>query len=222
MGGEARYVKNGDFFYKYSFPYHVFYEDKVKVENNKAYYYMFSDVAVDSYDGSAQRFYGSPDHTEIPAAVLNGGCSNIDGEGEKEFIGAFEHKIGLAPGMAKTVNIVIGVSRSLEQVQGFKKKFDTAEKVETAFGEICRVWDKRCATYHIETPDRDFDNLINYWVKKQAILLTRLNRMSAYCPARNQLQDALGYSLIDPQQALEYGLAYFGGSKKMVFCNNGT
>jgi len=217
MGGEARFLKDEGFLYKYSFPYHVFYEDKEKVENDKAYFFMFSDLPVDSYDGSSLRFYGSPDITEIPEAVKNGCCSNIDGDGEKDFVGAFEHKINLKPGAVQTVNIVIGVSRSLNQIRENKKRFDTPARITDAFNEVYRIWDERCESYHIETPDNDFNYLINYWIKKQVILLTRLNRMSVYCPVRNQLQDALGYSLIDPQHALEFALAVLRRQNKNGF-----
>lgn len=68
MGGECRYEDN--YIYKYSFPYHVFYNEKEKVENKKAYYFLSSDKKMDSYDGSAQRFFGlrKPKHDSCGSA----------------------------------------------------------------------------------------------------------------------------------------------------------
>jgi cellobiose phosphorylase/cellobionic acid phosphorylase len=206
MGGECRYLHDDKFLYKYSFPYHVRYEDKEKVQNNQAYYFMFSDVDINSFDGSAQRFFGGDDAAELPAAVERGQCSNMDGEGEPEFTGAFEHRFTVAAGGAFSVNLVIGAARSIDEIREYRREWGTAEAIEREADNVNKLWEERCASYHIETPDTDFNAMINYWIKKQVIFLTRLNRVSAYCPVRNQLQDALGYSMIEPDEALEFAL----------------
>jgi cellobiose phosphorylase len=46
--------------------------------------------------------------------------------------------------------------------------------------------------------------LLNYWLKKQLTYFVRLNRGRAYCPIRNQLQDLLGFSLLNPEDAFAY------------------
>jgi cellobiose phosphorylase/cellobionic acid phosphorylase len=217
MGGECRYLKDDKFLYKYSFPYHVFYEDKKKVENDRAYYYMFSDIDIASFDGSAQRFYGCEDAAELPAAVANAECSNIDGEGDAEFIGAFEHRFELGAGGSFSVNLVIGAARSLDEIRKYRRELGTAGAIERGFEKVQALWDDRCASYHIETPDADFDNLVNYWIKKQVILLTLLNRMSNYCRFSNQLHDALGYSMVEPEEALEFGLRVLRRQQKSGF-----
>ena len=201
MGGECRYEDG--YIYKYSFPYHVFYDDKKKVENNKAYYFMYSDEPPASYDGSSQRFFGCANRNMIPAAVRNGSCSNTDFEGDSDyFMAAAQHRIKLDSGMSKTFHIVIGTAADKTEIRRFINELNIDEEWESVKSQ----WEKYVRAVMIETPDKMLDTMVNFWVKKQVILLTRLNRMSVYCPVRNQLQDALGYSVIEPEKALEFAL----------------
>ena len=222
MGGECRYIEAEGYLYKYSFPYHVFYEDKEKVEHKKAYYYMMSDRAPASYDGSGQRFWGS-DGAAVPEAVLRGKCSNTDSEGE-DFMGCMQHSFHLAPQQSETVVLIIGVAAEQEEIRARRQTFpNVAEELE----KVEKLWQKRCACFHIETPEKELNYLANYWLKKQMVYLTRLNRVSAYCPVRNQLQDALGYAMIDPEEALTYALRVLrrqraDGSMKQWYMTDGS
>ena len=201
MGGECRYEDG--FIYKYSFPYHVFYDDKKKVENKKAYYFMYSDEKIASYDGSEQRFFGSANRNIIPAAVRNGSCSNTDFEGDSDyFTAAAQHRMQLAPKEEKTFHIIISAAADKSEIRRFIAELDISREWE----ELRAQWKAYENALMIETPDKMLDAMVNYWVKKQVILLTRLNRMSTYCPVRNQLQDALGYSVVEPEKALEFAL----------------
>lgn len=201
MGGECRYEDG--YIYKYSFPYHVFYGDKAKVENNKAYYFMYADEEINSYDASAQRFFGCANRNMIPAAVENGSCSNIDFEGDGDcFLAVAEHRLSLCAGEDKIFHIVIGTASDKAEIRRIISGLDIAAEWEA----VTEQWKAYENAVIIETPDKMLDAMVNFWVKKQVILLTRLNRMSTYCPVRNQLQDALGYSMIEPESALEFAL----------------
>lgn len=200
MGGSVRYTDG--FIYKYSFPYHVYYEDKKRVENNKAYYYMYSDRKPDSYEGDSARFYGCADINCVPEAVRAGACKSLDSEGDGPFIGAMQHSLMLDCGCSETINFIIGAETNIENIKSFTKSFDINEE----YRKLNQLWGKRINSLYIDTPDKNINYMVNYWVKKQVILLTRLNRMSVYCPVRNQLQDALGYSMIEPFEALKYAL----------------
>jgi len=217
MGGECRFIHDKQILYKYAFPYHVFYNDKEKVENNIAYSYVFSDKEIHSYDGSLQRFYGCDDVTEIPLAIKNGECSSIDGEGENAFEGVLEHRFILETRQSFSFNIILGAAKSKEEIFNIKKQYSDEVSIQNAFEAVKNLWDKRTKSFFIETGKKDFDSLVNYWLKKQVILLARLNRLTPYCPVRNQLQDALGYSLIDADEALEYALKVLRRQRKDGF-----
>lgn len=228
MGGECRYEKEDGYIYKYSFPYHVFYEDKEKMEGKKAYYFMYSDRVMDSYEGGAQRFFGCANRNMLPSAVLNEKCSSRDYEGAYEgksefFLGAAQHRLRLKPGEEQSFHIVLSAASSKEEIKDFLRGLDVSAEWEA----LQTKWQTYEDVLTIETPDKNLDAMVNFWVKKQSILLTRLNRMSTYCPVRNQLQDALGYSVIEPREALEFALRVlrrqqFDGFLKQWYMTDGS
>ena len=105
--------------------YHVFYDEKEKVENKKAYYFLSSDKKMDSYDGSAQRFFGCANRNMIPEAVRRGFCSNIDFEGDSDFfLAAAQHRIKLNANEKSTFHIIIGTAATKEEISEFIKNLD--------------------------------------------------------------------------------------------------
>lgn len=199
MGGECK--NTGNITYRYSYPYHVRYEEKREVENQPAYAYIYYDIRPDSFDTSISGFFGCEDINVLPLAVKNGTCSNMPTETDG-FLAASEHRLSLEPDSSATVRIFISQGTSIHDIERLTKSID-----------FNRLWqeteEKKLSAQQslfISTPDKRLDNMINYWIKRQVTMLTRLNRMDTYCPCRNQLQDALGYSVIDPQEALRFAL----------------
>lgn len=202
MGGECTFDIENKVLYKYAFPYHVCYEDKEKVEKNPGYTYMFSDIAPSSYEMSQRRFWGGDDIGQYPAALRKECCSNIPGEAEN-FCGCLQHEFVLEPGEAAECNIRIGVAHSTNEMRTLKKTWDKHCVKELQI-ESNEYWEKLSSSFRIKTPDANLDLFANYWLKKQITLLTRLNRGGTYCPVRNQLQDAMGYSMVAAKDAVRY------------------
>ncbi len=210
MGGACVY-ENG-VIHKYSFPYHVFYGEKAKVENKRAYSYMISDTEPASCDMSGYRYFGTYTCNGTPVAVKNDACSNIIGEIEN-FVGAMQHTFELAPGESRMVTLAVGAAVTKEEMFDFAKRI-TPSFVEAEKKKSDEHWEKLTSSYSIKTPDSGLDALVNHWLKKQSSLLTRLNRMGTYCPVRNQLQDAMGYSVVDPEGAIPYMLKVLARQEK--------
>ena len=200
MGGTCAY-ENG-VIHKYSFPHHVYHHEKAKAEQMRARYFITSDSKPASCDMSGYRYFGNYMCSGTPIAVKNDTCSNIVGEVES-FVGAMQHTFELTPGESRSVSFAVGAAVTKEEM------FALADKMTPAFVEEQKMlsdehWSKLTASFSIKTPNNGFNALVNYWFKKQSSLLTRLNRMGTYCPIRNQLQDAMGYSVVDPQGAIPF------------------
>jgi cellobiose phosphorylase/cellobionic acid phosphorylase len=213
MGSKCSLDEESQILWSFTFPYHVLYEEKEKMDNKNSFVYMFSDKAISSYDCSEKRFFGGEDTTDVPAAIVNKGCSNKLSEWDNP-LGAFEHKITLKPGEEIEFCIVIGCAKSLEEAKSIKKNFVQAESVNRKLEEIESYWENVSNQFKIETPDKNLNNFVNYWLKKQVVLMARNNRLSVYCPVRNQLQDAMGYSMLNPQGAVELALKVIGRQEK--------
>lgn len=210
MGSSCVY-ENG-VIYRYSFPYHVFYHEKAKVEKKHSHFYMTSDVEPASCDMSAARYFGNYMGSGVPVAVKNDACSNIIGEAEKS-VAAMQHTFLLGAHESRSVTFALSVAVTKDEMFAF------AGKITPAFVEEQKKlsdehWDALISSYSIKTPNSGFDALVNYWLKKQASLLTRLNRMGTCCPVRNQLQDAMGYSVIDPEGAIPFMMRVLARQEK--------
>ena len=202
MGGECIYDEDAEVIIKYAFPYHVYYEDKEKVMKEKAFFYFFADRKPASADMSEERFFGGQGEYGIPAGVKRGKLSGINGEAE-EFCGAFSFDFSLEPGERVELFLEAGAAVTREEILERKRGF-RKETVEKAFRETAAYWEDALDGFYIETPDENLNAFANYWLKKQITLLTRHNRGGTYCPVRNQLQDALGYAMLQPKRAGKY------------------
>ncbi|WP_438446089.1 GH36-type glycosyl hydrolase domain-containing protein [Gorillibacterium sp. sgz5001074] len=202
MGSKCQFDADSQVLASFSFPYHVFYEEKEKCEDHSNLIYLFSDRPVESYDCSERRFFGTDDPTEVPEALENGRCSNTLAESVNP-IGAFQHVWTLEPGTEEGVHLVLGCGRTMEDVKAWKLKL-LEKGFPVLLQEVEDYWRKVCERFHVETPDEDLNHFMNYWLKKQIVMQARNNRMTSYCPIRNQLQDALGYAMVDPEGALGY------------------
>lgn len=215
MGSKCQFDKESQILSSFSFPYHVTYEDKDKCHDHTNWVYLYSDRQVASFDCSQRRFFGGDDIHEMPTAVRNGSCSGEQAEAENP-IGALQHMIFLKPGEQAVSRFVMGCANSQEEIHLSKAELE-ATGYDALLEEVENRWDQISRTFQITTPDANVDSFINYWLKKQIVLQTRTNRMSNYCPIRNQLQDALGYALVDAPGASEYMISVLKGQETNGF-----
>lgn len=208
MGSKCKFDKESEILTCFTYPYHVYYEDKEKLENQNSLVFMATDTKVASYDCSERRFFGGEDKTDFPQAIRNNGCSNQISEAENP-IGALEHRLALLPDSEVTITIVTGCVNEFDQAAAIKKEILQEGFIEAEFSKNRNKWERICSQFTVNTPDENLNHFMNFWLKKQVVLVARNNRLSNYCPVRNQLQDAMGYSLIDNQDALELMLKVF-------------
>lgn len=199
MGGDCTWDETSGVIFKYAFPYHTLYEEKEKVETDMAYAYLFSDRKPDSCEMSRKRFWGISPEGCVPEAVKAGRLSGICGEAE-DFCGAFAFHIHLEPGESCRLALEAGAACKKQEVLERKRHFSW-ELAEKELWETKTFWENRFADFYLETPDQNINAFGNYWLKKQITLLTVQNRGSSYCPVRNQLQDAMGYGMVCPEEA---------------------
>ena len=202
MGGNTRIGDDGKSIVKYAFPYHVYYEDKEKAEQNYAYGYVISDRVPVSWTGSRQQFCGHDNPHSLPEPVREGSLSCVPGEGYDLAAGMHFHTT-LNPGQQETIRLIAGCAKTREEVSALGTAFPD---FEAEYRKICQVWENRCASFSIHTENAELNHMMNRWFKKQATYLSRMNRGGVYQPVRNQLQDALGYAMVEPEEAYQIAL----------------
>ena len=210
MGGTCK--QEGNAIIKYAYPGHTFYEEKEKCDKKRERFYFISDTMPDSCDMSKHRFYGGYLCDDVPQAVEADTCSNILGEVE-DFCGAMQHIVSLKSGEKKEICFSIGAEVYEKDILAIANQF-TVDLVNQALKDSEVYWKDICANSEIQSPNPEFNALINLWLKKQIVFLTRLNRKGDVCPIRNQLQDAMGYSLIEPEEAKKFMKDVFSLQRK--------
>ena len=201
MQTEARADKDGRYIYRTGYPWYYYYEDYEKSRSAIRFDYVISNVKPASYECNRLRFFGS-DYTEgIPAAVAAGKCINGSFENDRTPpMGVTHHAFTVKVGESKCVSFQIGSVKTAEEMEAIADRFPD---VEAECEAVRLLWERRCSTLTVETPEIELNYLTNYWIKQQLIWFARQNRGGTYCPVRNQLQDYLGYAMIDPEEALK-------------------
>lgn len=163
--------------------------------------FMYSDVKADRWDTSREHFLGKDRSFSRPERVVEGSLRNSLASVEF-LIGALQHNVKLAPGKKQTINYVIGVVMDIAEARRMKKAYANAAKIEKEFRALKADHLKRLGDLHIQTPDADFDNLLNVWLKHQLFLMSDWARFY-FKGYRDACQDSAGMSVINPPRAWE-------------------
>jgi cellobiose phosphorylase/cellobionic acid phosphorylase len=108
----------------------------------------------------------------------------------------------LAPGEEWTCLFVI--TQQLEPRMPALARFDGIDSWKRSIG-ITEDWAAQVSgEMHLATPDLRLNSFVRTWLKKEIVWETRLWRNGITTPWRNELQDALGYALYKPEEALPF------------------
>ena len=169
--------------------------------------FMASDVTVDAFDGSKDKFIGRYNKLNEPECVIDGQCKNR--EGTNEFIaGVLQYNFDLDSSGEKQINIVLGVSDGIDGVSNLKNKY--LGSFEDEFTKLKEIKQKMINTKVVKTPDEQFNRIMNVWIKQQILYGSIWTRWGVR-GYRDIVQHAFGITDVYPEitksvilQALNY------------------
>lgn len=197
----CRYDADQQIFIKSCFPYYITYNEYKKAEENVTYSYAKSSIPPESTETCLRRFFGGDMPFAVPSMVSEGRGSNKNSEME-DTVAAFHHIINVGKDSRDSISYQFGLVKSLEELTQINTP-DYSYEYEKLKG----YWKRYLDPFYVSTGHCEIDYLVNFWIKKQLVYLCRHNRGGVYCNVRNQLQDAMGYSVLDPQGAYEQSIA---------------
>ncbi|MBE7023519.1 MAG: hypothetical protein E7412_03535 [Ruminococcaceae bacterium] len=197
QGLECEFLPKYNCFIKRCFPYYIKYEEYEGAQQNVQYTYAASNKPCKSAECSMLRYSGGDNPFAIPAMVEKGGsCKRSDFE---NCVAAFHHSFDAKEEIS--VDYLICDLKDRNQVGTIEfPDFDAELEATRAY------WENYMNSFIVNLEHKPLEYMTNYWLKKQVIFLTKHNRGGVYCPVRNQLQDALGYAMIDPEDAFKYAM----------------
>jgi cellobiose phosphorylase len=135
----------------------------------------------------------------------------------------------LAPGESKKFVFLLGQKRE-KQARELIAKYQDAGMADKELNELITYWHKNLANLKVDTPDENFNNMVNTWNAYQCFITFNWSRAASliYCGQRNgygyrdTVQDIQGIIHLNPEMARERlifmlsGQVHHGGCLPLV------
>jgi len=188
-------LATGGFFEDRNAVYAKYYMPFYSVRKVKTYVYMTSSEKAVGYDSRRTAFIGTYGDENHPVAMERGGhCTQSDVNSEKVCL-ALENELLLGAGEKKTVHFRVGGTTKIDDVL-------RPENVEEKFSAMVEKYKKVLGGVNIKTPDENFDNLINGWMKYAADMGSRWARVR-HNGYRDMTSDTECFACVNPTLAWE-------------------
>lgn len=178
-------------------------------ENGAERFFGLAGAQVTSYTGRRERFLGLNRFCK-PQAVADGRCDNSLNYGGNP-CGALHAALTLQPGETRDLAFVLGQKGETEARALMERYRNVSRAVDAEWDELTRYWHGKLENLQVETPDEDFNNMVNTWNAFQCFTTFVWSRAASliYCGQRNgygyrdTVQDIQGVIHLDPQAARE-------------------
>lgn len=164
-------------------------------------------VKADAFCGDRDAFVGSYRSYANPKGIEEGlkGSLNYN----TNSCGALQSDIVLQPGESKVLTYVLGGSKTEDEITSIISKYEKAGTVEKEVEELKNYWHEKLDNFRVETPDEDFNNMINVWNAYNCFITFIWSRAASfqYCGLRNgfgyrdTVQDIQGVIHLAPEMA---------------------
>ncbi len=162
------------------------------------------------FDCSRDAFLGMYNSETEPAGVKNKRLQNSIIRGGVA-CAALRTKINIQPGEKKQIIVILGFVDKLEKADVLRKKYSNSENVKTAFEELNKYWEKYLSAFKVETPDKEFNIIVNTWNPYQCKTTFDWSRYISFYEngegrgmgTRDSCQDTISVCAFMPRQVKE-------------------
>lgn len=189
--------------------------------NHFAFYHVNAEMQ--GFDTDRESFIGLYNEFSNPQAVTNGKPGNSEAHGWSP-IASHYLEIELQPGETKELVFMLGYVENAEEEKWESKgvinkskaekliaKFDTPEKVNAAFTELNKYWEKLLSTIILDSGDEKLDRMVNIWNQYQCMVTFNMSRSASFFEVgigrgmgfRDSNQDLIGFVHQVPERAKE-------------------
>lgn len=182
-----------------------------------------------SYELDREMFIGPYRGYHNPLTVERGACGNSTAYGDNG-CGCVQVDLDLTPGETRELLVLLGVGRA--EVEGVRTlaEFGSLERAAHEFERLRAEWHGRLGRLVVQSPDADFDHMVNTWNAYNALMTFEWSRAASLIYAggrdgfgyRDTVQDIMGVVSLIPHQARERlelmitGQESSGGARPLV------
>lgn len=168
-------------------------EDPEHFENrdqSRHTFFTLSGADVVGFDTRREVFLGQYGTYAAPAIVRAGECTGSLAHGDNA-CGVLSVDIELAPGEERELVVLLGVGTPAAAGAEAAKKVPDAAAARRELGALKEYWHGRLGRVKVETPDADFDSMVNVWNAYNALITYAWSRAASLVYAGDR--DGLGY-----------------------------
>lgn len=184
---------------------------------------------VAGYELDREAFLGPYRGYHNPLTVERGACTGSTAYGDNG-CGCVQVDLDLAPGETRELLVLLGVGRAEVEGVQTRAEFGSLGRASAEFERLKAEWHGRLERFRVESPDADFDHMVNVWNAYNALVTFEWSRAASLIYAggrdgfgyRDTVQDILGVVSLIPQQACERlelmitGQESTGGARPLV------
>lgn len=195
---------------------------KTEYKERRDHYAFYSvNAPVDGYDTDRETFMGLYNGFDEPDAVMEGRPRNSVAHGWSP-IASHYMEITLQPGESRDLIFMLGYVENPHDEKWESKgvinktrardmiaRYDTAEKVDAAFDELRRSWDRLLDRFTVKSGDERLDRMVNIWNQYQCMITFCFSRSASFFESgigrgmgfRDSNQDLVGFVHQIPERA---------------------
>ena len=192
-------------------------------ERRNHYAFYGVNVPIQGYDTDRETFIGLYNEFANPDAVIEGRPRNSHAHGWSP-IASHYIEVELQPGESRDYIFLLGYVENKQeekfvapqvinktQAKAMMARFDTSEKVDAAFAEVCNYWDNLLNIYTANTGNDKLDRMVNIWNQYQCMVTFCMSRSASFFESgigrgmgfRDSNQDLVGFVHLIPERARE-------------------
>lgn len=170
-------------------------------------FFGLAGAKADAYCGDRDAFVGSYRGYANPKGIEDGLKNQLNYNTNS--CGALQSDIVLAPGESKVLTYVLGGPKTEDEIKSIIAKYENADAANKDIAELKDYWHSKLGNLQVNTPDADFNNMVNVWNAYNCFITFIWSRAASfqYCGLRNgfgyrdTVQDIQGIIHLAPEMA---------------------
>ena len=197
---------------------------KTEFKERRNHYAFYSvNAPIDGYDTDRESFLGLYNGFDNPDVVNQGTPKNTEAHGWSP-IASHYIEVELQPGESRDFIFMLGYVEvdkddkwerkaviNKKPAKAMMAKYNTVEKIDTAYDDLRTYWDRLLGKINIESSDDRLDRMVNIWNQYQCMVTFNMSRSASFFESgigrgmgfRDSNQDLIGFVHQIPERARE-------------------
>ncbi len=181
----------------------IAFKHKFKSTHKESFNFFTTSLDIKGYDTQKEKFYGRYNDVASPETILSRGrCFGTEVRGE-DMVGVLETELKLGANEEKEFVVLLGAADDKARIGGLIDKYLDVAVAKKEMAAINEFWSHAIERIKVQTPDPDFNLMVNIWGKYQLCAITHWRGTSQYHGVegglgyRDTAQDAEGLFALD-------------------------